>query len=165
MTYYSLVKAIQTACQNHKQVQSYGYGNLSNIETPLVYEDRRYPYVFLNPTTHTMQEGTILYRFNMIVMDLAGEDFRDVPNDEASIFTANIVIKSEDTILYAQSDCLLIINDILSELRYAIEDTDVTLNVGLTPFEERFNDTVAGMTATIEVVLPNTLNQCDSPIA
>lgn len=165
MTYYSLVKAIQTACQNHKQVQSYGYGMLSNIESPLVYEDRRYPYVFLNPTQHTMQEGQLLYRFNMIVMELAGEDFRDVPNDEADAFTDDIVLKGEDLVLYAQSDCLLIINDILAELRYAIAETDVTLQVGLTPFEERFNDTVAGMTATIEVVLPNTLNQCDSPIA
>ena len=81
MTYYELVKAIQTLCEDHKQVQSYGYGVLSNIETPLVNSDRRYPYVFLNPTQHTLNEGVARIRFNMIVMDLAHGDFRDVPND------------------------------------------------------------------------------------
>jgi len=143
MTYYSLVKAIQTACENHKQVQSYGYGNLSNIETPLVHEDRRYPYVFLNPTQHAMQEGTILYRFNMIVMEMA---------------------QTDSDVLAVQSDCQQYIDDILAQLRFGYTDQiDLTLNVTLTPFKERFQDTVAGMTATLEVVVPSPLNQCIAP--
>lgn len=164
MTYYQLVKAIQTACEDHPFIQSYGYGMISNIETPLVYSDRRYPYVFLNPTAHTMSEGTLRYRFNLIVMDLAGEDFVDVTNNPPSPSEAPTIIHGEDFVLQAQSDCLLYINDILAELRYSIDNTDVVLNVSLTPFEERFDDTVAGMTAAIEVVVPNLLDKCDSPI-
>ena len=165
MRYYNLVKAIQQACEEHKQVQSYGYGNISNIETPLVHGDKRYPYVFVNPTSHTLTEGTLRYRFNLIVMDLAGEDYLDTNPGGEGPSAVTIQIKSEDLILYAQSDSILIINDILSQLRYAINDTDVVLNVALTPFEERFDDTVAGCTATIEVVVPNLLDQCDSPIS
>ena len=40
---------------------------------------------------------------------------------------------------------------------------DLTLNVSLTPFKERFQDTVAGMTATLEIEIPNRLNECIAP--
>jgi len=163
MTYYELVKKIQELCEDHKQVQSYGYGVLSNIETPLVNPDRRYPYVFLNPTQHSLQPGTARLRFNMIVMDLSHGDFRDVPNNETGTGLDTIILHGEDFVLRAQSDSLQIINDILSALRYDLAETDITLQVTLTPFEERFNDTVAGMTATIEIILPNNLNFCIAP--
>lgn len=162
MTYYELVKAIQTLCEEHKQVQSYGYGNISNIETPLVNPGRNYPYVFLNPTQHQLGEGIARLRFNMIVMDLASEDFRDNKND-STFGASDITLYGEDFVLRAQSDSLQIITDILSALRYDLQETDVTLSVTLTPFEERFNDTVAGMTASIEVILPSTLNFCIAP--
>lgn len=159
MRYFELVKAIQTACENHPMIQSYGYGYISNIETPLVNGDRRYPYLFLNPSDHQLTEGTIRYRFNLIAMDLAGEDFVD------DATTKQVYLHGEDLVLQAQSDCLLYIQDILAELRYnQTLDTDVVLTTNLTPFEERFDDTVAGMTATIEIVVPNTLNRCDSPL-
>ena len=166
MTYFELVKAIQDLCEQHLQVQSYGYGNISNLETPLVNPGKNYPYVFLNPTQHQIGEGIARLRFNLIVMDLAGEDFRDNYNDETGLGRADVTLYGEDFVLQAQSDCLQIITDILSALRYdtPLSDvTDVTLQVSVTPFEERFNDTVAGMTATIEVILPNTLNFCIAP--
>ena len=157
MTYFELVKKIQEICENHKQVQSYGYGVLSNIESPMIYEDRRYPYVFLNPTNHTMATGQITYNFNMIVMDLAGGDHIDNFTDWVA----------EDLTLRAQSDMLLIINDILGYLQYELDPNQpgVELGITLTPFEEKHNDSVAGMTATIKLVLPNRLSACEPIIA
>lgn len=164
MTYFELVKAIQTACEQHKQLQSYGYGALSNVETPMINGDRRYPYAFLNPQPHQLGEGQIRYRFNLIVMDLAHGDFRDVPNvTPAPAGQGTIILQGEDFVLRAQSDSLQIITDLLARLRYEILDTDVVLQTSVTPFEERFNDTVAGMTAVIEIILPHTLNYCDAP--
>ena len=154
MRYFDVVKAIQSACEEHPFIQSYGYGYISNIETPMISGDRRYPYVFVNPTSHQLTQGKLNYRFNMIVMDLAGEDYQD----------SKVQIHSEDLVLKAQSDCLLYINDILANLRFGDVLTDVVLNVAVTPFEERFDDTVAGMTATIDIVVPNLLDKCDSPI-
>lgn len=157
MTYFELVKKIQEICENHKQVQSYGYGVLSNIENPLVYDDRRYPYVFLNPTPHTMTNGQLTYNFNMIVMDLASDDYRDN-------FTE---WKKEDLVLRAQSDMLLIINDILGYLEYELDPNypGVELGITVTPFEEKHNDSVAGMTATIKLIVPNRLSACEPIIS
>jgi hypothetical protein len=69
--------------------------------------------------------------------------------------------------LKVQSDCQQYIDDILANLRFAkpYEQFDLTLNVNLTPFKERFQDTVAGMTATLEMELPLALNDCITPIA
>ena len=66
--------------------------------------------------------------------------------------------------LKAQSNCQQYIDDILSRLRFHYTDqVDLTLNVSLTPFKERFQDTVAGMTATLEIVVPERLNECIAP--
>ena len=43
------------------------------------------------------------------------------------------------------------------------KDFDLTLNVNLTPFKERFQDTLAGMTATLEIEIPFALNNCIAP--
>lgn len=157
MTYYELVKKIQEICENHLQVQSYGYGELHNIENPLIFEDRRYPYVFLNPVPGTLAQGQVTYNFNMIVMDLASNDYKDN-------FTE---WKREDLVLRAQSDMLLIINDILGYLRYELDPNEpgVELNISIAPFEEKHYDNVAGITATIRLVLPNRLSACEPIIS
>jgi hypothetical protein len=49
-------------------------------------------------------------------------------------------------------------------LRFYYQDqVDLTLNVALTPFKERFQDTLAGMTATLEFEVPNAINDCITP--
>lgn len=67
--------------------------------------------------------------------------------------------------LKVQSACQQYIDDILASLRFSkpYKDFDLTLNVNLTPFKERFQDTVAGMTATLEIEIPFALNNCIAP--
>lgn len=156
MTYYEIVKLIQSACEGHKQVQSYGYGMLSNIQAPQVLEGRNYPYVFLNPTQHTLTEHQIEYNFNLIIMGLAlADDYRDVTN------SSTIEIQQEDTVLLAQSYCLQIGLDILAHFRYSVLTTDVVVQTSAVPFEERFDDTVSGMTLGLRIILPNPLSACE----
>lgn len=71
-----------------------------------------------------------------------------------------------------QSDCAQYVDDIIAALRfgdttgvYASYDPliDVQLSVNLTPFKERFQDTVAGMTATLEIQVTKPINRCIAP--
>ena len=149
MTYKEIVDRVKDIVFRHKQLADFGYGSLSDIKTRSQNDtgdgsatQADYPYVFLNPTSHTRTGQSITYRFNMIVMEMVPEaDYLD-----------------------GQSVCQQYIDDILSELRFGYTDqVDLTLNVTLTPFKERFQDTVAGMTATLEVVVPIALNQCIAP--
>jgi len=148
MTYYEIVNRIQEVVQDHEILVDFGYGALTDIKT--VDEDTRvnYPYAFLNPTQSTRTAQSIVYRFNLIVMEVVQDD----PNQKFNGY------------LKAQSNCQQYIDDILSRLRFHYTDqVDLTLNVSLTPFKERFQDTVAGMTATLEIEIPNRLNECIAP--
>ena len=150
MTYKELVDSIKSTVDRHYILQDFGYGALTDIKT--VDEGTRvnYPYAFLNPTQSTRTGQTVTYRFNLIVMDVAQED----PTNGFADYLA------------VQSNCQQYIDDILANLRFAkpYKDFDLTLNVNLTPFKERFQDTVAGMTATLEIELPLALNDCLTPI-
>ena len=142
MTYKQIVDRVQQVVEDHKILVDFGYGTLSDIKTNGDDAEADYPYVFLNPTNHTRTGQSIIYRFNMIVMDMAYEhDF-----------------------LTIQSECQQYVDDILAHLRFGYTDqVDLTLNVSLTPFKERFQDTVAGMTATLEIIVPSNLNDCIAP--
>ncbi len=148
MTYKEIVNRIQEVVQDHEILADFGYGALTDIKT--VDEDTRvnYPYAFLNPTQSTRTGQAITYRFNLIVMEVVQDD----PTQKFSGY------------LKAQSNCQQYIDDILSRLRFHYTDqVDLTLNVSLTPFKERFQDTVAGMTATLEIIVPERLNECIAP--
>ena len=149
MTYKELVDSIGAVVAQHYILQDFGYGALTDIKT--VDEGTRvnYPYAFLNPTQSTRTGQTITYRFNLIVMDVAQED----PTNGFANY------------LKVQSDCQQYIDDILANLRFStpLKDFDLTLNVNLTPFKERFQDTLAGMTATLEIEIPLPINNCITP--
>lgn len=148
MTYKELVNTIGETVDNHEILKDFGYGAITDIKTVDEGERVNYPYAFLNPTQSTRTGQAITYRFNLIVMDVAQED----PTDGFANY------------LKVQSDCQQYIDDILAKLRFTVaNDFDLTLNVNLTPFKERFQDTVAGMTATLEIEIPFALNNCITP--
>ncbi|MCP4322354.1 MAG: hypothetical protein GY787_10995 [Alteromonadales bacterium] len=149
MTYKELVDSINLVVDNHEILRDFGYGALTDIKT--VDEGTRvnYPYAFLNPTQSTRTGQAVTYRFNLIVMDVTQED----PTNGFANY------------LKVQSDCQQYIDDILAKLRFKtpLNDFDLTLNVNLTPFKERFQDTLAGMTATLEIEIPLPINNCITP--
>ena len=141
MTYKEIVDNIQAIVDAHKILADFGYGQVSDIKTGGDDQEANYPYAFLNPQTHTRSERAINYRFNLIVMDMyLGDDF-----------------------LSAQSQCQQYIDDILAEMKYGTQTYDIAINATLTPFKERFQDVVGGMTATIDIEVPQKLNLCVAP--
>ena len=142
MTYKQIVDRVKQVVEDHKILVDFGYGSLSDIKTNSDDAQADYPYVFLNPTSHTRASQAVTYRFNMIVMDMV----------------------KEDDFLTIQSQAQQYVDDILAHLRFDYNDqVDLTLNVTLTPFKERFQDTVAGMTASLEIIVPSSLNDCIAP--
>ena len=156
-SYYELINAFRAFADDHKQIKCFGYGSISDIETPVnpstgLPVQRDYPYFFVNPTNHTYTNSMLTYRFNVIVMELTTET---TPTGFVGIHST----------IKAQSDALLILNDFMAWLEYNTDfDTQLVKNSGFTPFQERFQDTVAGMTATIEIQIPNKLDLCDAPL-
>ena len=141
MTYKELVDSIKTITQDHYMIQDFGYGQVSDIKNSGDQTQADYPYAFMVPNAHTRGERSITYRFNLIMMEMV----------------------LDDDYLSTQSVCGEYLDDILAEIKYGLLQLDTNVNVSLTPFKERFQDEVAGMTAFLEIEIPQALNLCIAP--
>ena len=155
MTYKDIINRFRNVVSDHYILEDFGYGQLSDLKTQsqLGPEEQGvdYPYLFLLPGSHNRQGPVMNYSFNMIVMDMARPEEGDVYDNYISI----------------QSDCQQYIDDVLGQLYYAYKDQpEVTLTgISYTPFKEKYQDDLAGMTATITIQVPAPINNCIAPTA
>lgn len=156
MTYKEIINRFRTITDNHLMLQDFGYGDLSDLKyvSQLGTEEERvsYPYLYLLPSSSNRQGPVMNYSFNMIIMDMAR------PEDGADT-------DKYDNYVTIQSQCQQYIDDVLARLYYFYKDQpEITLTgITYTPFKEKYQDVVAGMTATITIQVPTPLNECVAP--
>ncbi len=150
-TYKQIVDLFKQATFDHLMLEDFGYGDLSDIKTRNESangdEEVNYPYCFLNPTTHQRSQATVTYQFNMIMMDMARGEEGD----------------KYDNFLTIQSQCQQYCDDIIAHIWNAAGKQDMQFTVTYTPFVERFQDELAGMTAGIQIQVPIPINDCITP--
>ena len=156
MTYKDIINRFRTITENHLMLEDFGYGDLSDLKyvSQLGTDEERvgYPYLYLLPSSSTRNGVVMNYSFNMIVMDMAR------PEDGANT-------DEFDNYITIQSQCQQYIDDVLANLYYYYKDKpEITLTgITYTPFKEKYQDVVAGMTATITIQVPTPLNECIAP--
>lgn len=144
MNYRDVLNDLFDLINRHKMIKTVGYGPLSELVDPKDKDLIDYPYVFIQPSNHSLQKNQMTYRFNLIVMEYVTDD--------------------TDEIINAQSDAQQYIKDILGHLYYHYgEKYDFQLNSNITPFQEKYDDTVSGMTASVELIIRDSLDDCISP--
>ena len=150
MTYKEIVDRFKNVADSHYMIKDFGYGQLSDIKVHSQDQEADYPYMFLNPTTHNRNGVVLSYNFNLIMMDIATDEDDDLSN-----------------FLAIQSKCTQYIDDVIAEMYYGYSDKPEInySNISYTTFKERFQDSVAGVTATITIDVPTPINQCIAPIA
>jgi hypothetical protein len=172
MTYYDIIQEFFLAAQGHWMIEDVGYGPISDIKSRSQtskgiiglegeINNPDYPYMFLNPGTHTRTGSTVTYTFNLIMMDLAWEE---VPNpDDDNVNNPSVTRYTNEA--QVQSNCQRLIDDIISQLYYGSPKikAEISFDVTYTPFVERFQDSVAGMTANIKIQVPQPIDNCVAP--
>jgi len=148
MTYEAIIDEFKYICQQHWQVNEFSTSPLlSDLEvgtkgskTPAVY-----PYVFLQPTPSSLNEGSMIYNFNLIVMNRV---VQDMDKETAQI-----------------SDMIQIGQDIIAYWNWKVPRPQgmILLPVTITPFVERFDALLAGATFTIQIQVPFALDMCIAP--
>ena len=73
MTYKQIIDQFFSVCQQHKMINTWGYGNLSDIVAPYNRDNIDYPYAFLNPQSHTLGRGNVVFRFNLIMQEVTSD--------------------------------------------------------------------------------------------
>ena len=147
MKYLDLVNLVKGLIDEHDFIETYGYGDISDISFPDSEDAPDYVYAFLNPAGQSIAERQFSATFNLIVMEQVNE--------------------GDDSEVEGQSLCIAIIQDILAQLYKRTEDgyelVDVSFPVSIEVFKERFQDDVVGATATVTINYGKALDGCNNP--
>ena len=147
MTYKEIIDTFKQKVQGHFFINTFGYGDISDIMTPDNEQPPYYPYIFLNPVSVTSNDRTSTFSFNVICMTQAP--------------------MGETNIIRAQSDCMDNLRDLIAKVNYTLDDPLIQFNepYTFTPFKERFQDDVVGATCAMSITYPSILDGCNTPIA
>lgn len=144
MNYSEITDNIKSLVEAHYMINEFGVGDISDIKAKneIGNNQPNYPYLFLNPALHTRNGNVITYRFNMIIMDMV----------------------SYDKYTKIQSDCIQYADDIIARFNDINKIYQININnIQYSIFKERFQDTVAGCTATVEINIAKPIDKCILP--
>jgi len=130
MTYFEIIKRLETFCDNHLQVQKFGADfeeQLPNFAT----QDEKYPIVFVSPVS--VSNGENLNTFSIEVRCL------------------DIIQKDRANIINILSDTQLILNDIYLELQTGTDLSIDIINDSLTPLNNDLLDYAAGWVMSLDL--------------
>lgn len=147
MNYEELLDTLKTLITAHPFVETFGYGDISDISFPDNEDAPNYIYAFINPVDVSIEARQFSFSCNLIVMEQVEDD--------------------EDSEIEGQSLCIQIIQDITSQLYKRVEDgyelLDINFPFTITPFKERFQDNVVGATAGLTIAYGKPLDGCETP--
>lgn len=140
MTLKQIKEEFSLIAQNHKEINSFGWGDIWEIATSGTIE---YPLMWVQLEPATIADKVQTMNFKVILMDL-------VANGELN----------EDDVL---NDMLEVSKDLIALLNDSTV-YDWTVETGnIEPFTERFNDSVSGWVIDIALRLPFAYDRCVVP--
>lgn len=147
-TYLNVINSLRKAIESHPGVKTFRVGPPSTIEMPdNTKPEIKYPYCHLVPQPSVINNGSTLFDFDLIVMDLAKDK----------------IALEERT----QSAMLEITRDIIAKYTLTAWDTyrfNMMMPITTTPFVEKFQNSVSGWTSQIQIEAITPLNNCNNPI-
>lgn len=132
-------------------VKQFQVGMLSDVDVETdVHPFQRFPLIHMVPTISTMDRfGKLTLGFDMVCADIA--------KDNEQPFQTN-----------THNNCLMILQDIFSKVimtDWAAVGMEIETPIVLEPFQESFNNNLAGWTASLNVIIKSPFNLCDAGFA
>lgn len=141
VTFNQINKAFNNIAVAHKQINTYGIGDIWEIATS---GDIRYPMMWAKPENGRLETNIYVSSWTLIFMDL-------VDNGE----------RNENDVLSDQELIALDVVALLKDHEYEFE-FDYT-GASIERFTERFKDKVAGVLLRIDIRVPFTADRCQVP--
>jgi hypothetical protein len=143
ITYHKIIDFMQSVQQASPRLQSFGHGDIVYFSQTLTGGTATYPYMFVTPMSISYAENTSQYQLNVIFGDIVNTDLSneiDVVSD-MSLEARNLLSQIWRGSLF---------NDI----------ADVQLPTSATPFLERFNDHIGGVSLDLIITVMEDMNAC-----
>lgn len=144
ITYNQIISAFKNFCDKHKQINSFYSGQTWNFQT----QTNIYPSVIILPQPSNFEPGKIRLNFQIFIADILNQD------------NSNLDEIYSDTLQIA-SDLVSYFKEINEEETYFYIDDNY---IGIEPFEESFDDILAGWLMNVVVEIPFFGSNCNLPI-
>ena len=148
--FYRVLDTLKTSLQADVNCNTVTYGDITQVD---LNKQTIFPLSHIIVNSATSGENTITFNISVLAMDIV-----DIRKDEVTdIFEGN---DNEQDILNTQ---LSVLNKVIQKLRignlYA-DGYQILGDVTLEPFRDRFENQIAGWTATMDVIIGNDVNVC-----
>jgi hypothetical protein len=148
--FYRVTDVIKDTLQADPNCNTVTYGDITQVDLD---KQTMFPlsHVILNGATSG--ENVMTFNFSVLVMDIVNQSKDEVTD----IFVGN---DNEQDVLNTQ---LSVINKLIQKLRIGSLYSDkyqVIGDVSLEPFRDRFENIIAGWTATFDIIIENDVNIC-----
>jgi hypothetical protein len=147
--FYNITTTIKDALEANSQVNVVTIGDIFDVD---LNKQTIFPLSHIMVNQMTIDGSTMTANISIICMDIVDVSKNNLRNENQPFYGIN----NEQDILNTQ---LQVINDLVTQLRKGQLNTDLyqlASTPTCVPFSERFENLLAGWTATFDVVLPNT---------
>ena len=162
MNWKSIVADFNTLQVKHKQLNSFGVGDIKQLIYLTQNRDKQdnvdnnapyYPLMYVLPGSVSQDEQYTTYGFNILICDVMNVKNYDIQNE-------------------LLSDTLEICQDILAQFKYSVnalqgdyytDKYDIVLPANITPFMEAYDDILVGWNLPMSIQVQTPLNRCIAP--
>jgi len=147
--FYRVIDTIKDTLQADVNCNTVTYGDITQIDLS---KQTMFPLSHIIVNSATSGENIMTFNISILAMDIV-----DQSKDEADVFRGN---DNEQDVLNTQ---LTVVNKVIQKLRIGSLYSDkyqVQGDVNIEFFRDRFENMVAGCTATMDVIIENDVNVC-----
>ena len=156
--YYNILDYFKTIMTNHPQLQVVTQGLIQDFDTR---EFPQYPIGNVSILACEYFETTTNWNIQLIVAD----KIKNKSNESTySTETQTIEFYGVDDTVDIHANTLAIINDLTSFTQKSVNGLDIPDLILNEPFEDRFNNGLAGWVSTFTVVVHNNRDRCLFPL-
>lgn len=147
--FYRVTQIIRDTLQADENCNTVTYGDITQVDLD---KQTMFPlsHVILNGATSG--ENVMTFNFSVLAMDIV-----DISKEDGDNFKGN---DNEQDVLNTQ---LSVLNKLIQKMRIGSLYSDkyqVVGDVSLEPFRDRFENQIAGWTATFDIIIENDVNIC-----
>jgi len=148
--FYRVTDKIRETLQADVNCNTVTYGDITQVD---LNKQTIFPLAHIIVNSVTSNDTVLTFNISVLAMDIV-----DVSKDEdVNIFVGN---DNEQDVLNTQ---LAVLNKLIQKLRIGnlyVDKYQVLDDVVIEPFRDRFENQIAGWTATMDIVIENDVNVC-----
>lgn len=147
--FYRVIDTIKDTLQADVNCNTVTYGDITQIDLS---KQTMFPLSHIIVNSATSGENIMTFNISILAMDIV-----DQSKDEGDVFRGN---DNEQDVLNTQ---LTVVNKVIQKLRIGSLYSDkyqVQGDVNIEFFRDRFENMIAGCTATMDIIIENDVNVC-----